>query len=337
MTTRIIPPGKLPSAFLQRLLAVEGESPPEVKLGPALGEDACALDVGGPATLVVATDPITFAGASPGLSAVAVNANDVAATGARPRWLLATVLVPPGSTEDQVTGLFGEIRQALAGVGAVLVGGHTEITDAVRRPVVVGQMLGLAHRVVRSGGLRAGDVVLQIGPAPVEGAAALAGEAERGQGPVDRELLRAAAGALDDPGISVVAPALLAAELGAMAMHDPTEGGLAGALWEMASAAGLALRVDRSAVLWFPPGVEVCRVLGADPWATLASGALLAGFAPRAVDFAVQRLREAGHVVAAIAHAEPGTGVRDEEGAAIPWPDRDEVARLGHLSTDVPT
>jgi hydrogenase maturation factor len=328
MTPRVIPPGKLPSALLLRLLAAEGEPPPEVRLGPAIGEDACALDVGGPSTLVVATDPITFTGAPAGRSAVAVNANDVAATGARPRWFLATLLLPPGSTEDQVAGLFGEIREALSGIGAVIVGGHTEITDAVRRPVVVGQMLGLAHRVVRSGGLRAGDVVLQIGPAPVEGAAVLAGEIERWRRTLDTDLLRAAAGAIDDPGISVVAPALLGAELGAMAMHDPTEGGLAAALWEMSSAAGLSLRVDRSAVLWFAPGVEVCRVLGADPWATLASGALLAGFAPRAVDFAIGRLREAGHLVAAIAHAEPGTGVRDEEGADIPWPERDEVARL---------
>jgi hydrogenase expression/formation protein HypE len=126
----------------------------------------------------------------------------------------------------------------------------------------------------------------------------------------------------------VVAPALLAAELGATAMHDPTEGGLASALWEMASASRLALRVDRTGVLWFEPGVEVCRVLGADPWATLASGALLAGFPPEAAGIAIQRLREAGHAAAAIAFAEPGSGVQDEEGTQIPWPERDEVARL---------
>lgn len=328
MTARAIPPGKLPTELLLRLLAGEGELPPEVQLGPAIGEDACALDVGGPSTLVVATDPITFAVASAGRSVVAVNANDVAVTGARPRWFLATLLLPRDSTADQAEALFREIRDALAGVGAVLVGGHTEVTDAVRRPVIVGQMLGLAPRVVRTGGLRAGDVVLQIGPAPVEGAAILAGAAERQAPGLPPDLLRAAAAAVDDPGISVVAPALLAAELGAMAVHDPTEGGLAAALWEMASAAGLALRVDRQAVIWFRPGIEVCRVLGADPWATVASGALLAGFARRAVDFAIRRLREAGHQCSPIAVAEPGSGVHDEQGATIPWPERDEVARL---------
>ena len=328
MRPRVIPPGKVPSDVLQRLLSGDERAVPEVRLGPAIGEDACAIDVGAPSTLVVATDPITFGGAAPGRSAVLVNANDVAVTGARPRWFLATALLPPGSTEDDVEELFAELRRALGLVGAVLVGGHTEITDAVNRPVVAGQMLGLASHVIPTGGLRAGDVLLQIGPAPVEGAAVLAGAVrERGQ-TVPPDVLRAAAGAIDDPGISVVAPALLASELGAMAMHDPTEGGLASALWEMASAAHLGLRVDRSAVLWFSPGVEVCRVLSADPWATLASGALLAGFARGAVEFAISRLNESGHACSRIAVAEPGEGVYDERGVAIPWPERDEVARL---------
>ncbi len=328
MTARVIPPGKLPAELLGRLLTGDGTEVPELRLGPAIGEDACALDVGAPSTLVVATDPITFGGVASGRSAVLVNANDVAVTGARPRWFLATVLLPPGSTEDEVKALFAELRQELGRVGAVLVGGHTEVTDAVRRAVVVGQMLGLANQVIPTAGLRVGDVVLQIGPAPVEGAAVLAGAAgERGR-EVAPDLLRAAAAAIDNPGIGVVAQALLAAELGAMAMHDPTEGGLAAALWELARASGLALRVDRSAALWFAPGVAVCRALGADPWATLASGALLAGFARGAADFAIRRLRDAGYPVAAIAVAQPGSGVWDEAGHAIPWPERDEVARL---------
>lgn len=328
MTARVIPPGKLPAALLGRLLREGARETPEMSLGPAVGEDACALDVGAPSMLVVATDPITFAGASISRSAVIVNANDVAVTGARPRWFLGTLLLPPGSTVELTEGLFGEMHRALDAVGAVAVGGHTEVTDAVRRPVVVGQMLGLAPRVVPTGGLRPGQVVLQIGPAPVEGAAVLAGALGDRLAGAPAEVLRAAAGALDDPGISVVAPALLAAELGATALHDPTEGGLAGALNEMAEAAGVALRVDRSAVLWFPPGLELCRTLGADPWATLASGALLAGFEAESAQTATHHLRAAGHPTTPIAVAHPGTGVHDLQGTAIPTPARDEVARL---------
>lgn len=315
VTARVIPPGKLPTPLLARLLAQVGGQASGVRLGPAVGEDACALDVGAASSLVVATDPITFAGASPSRSAVLVNANDVAATGARPRWFLATLLLPPESREGEVERLFAEMQAALETVGAVAVGGHTEVTDAVRRPVVVGQMLGLAERVVPTGGLRPGDVLLQVGPAPVEGAAILASRLPGGAAP-------------EDPEISVVEPALLAAELGAVAMHDPTEGGLAGALGEMALASGTALRVDRAAVLWSAPGLEICRALGADPWATLASGTLLAGFPPDQADQAAAHLRAAGHQVAPIAVAQPGTGVHDHQGVPIPWPARDEVARL---------
>jgi hydrogenase expression/formation protein HypE len=111
-------------------------------------------------------------------------------------------------------------------------------------------------------------------------------------------------------------------------MHDATEGGLASGLHELAAAAGVGLQVDRSAVLWFEPGVEVCKALGADPWAVLASGALLATFAALDAAAAVDELARRGHAVAAVGTVEVGHGVRDLEGRPVPWPDRDEVARL---------
>jgi hydrogenase expression/formation protein HypE len=211
-------------------------------------------------------------------------------------------------------------------VGATLVGGHTEITDAVTGPVVVGQMLGVAEggRVVRSGGVRAGDVVVQVGPAPVEGASVLAAAGLD----VPAPLLEAARAAHVSPGIAVVEPALLAARLGATALHDPTEGGLASGLHELARASGVRLRVEREAVLWFEPGLAVCRAAGADPWATLASGTLLAAFAGDDAEAAVAGLAAAGFAAAELGRAEPGAGVVDAGGVAIAWPERDEVARL---------
>src|SRR5262249_21265007 len=157
------------------LLADIGDAPPEVRLGPAVGEDACVIEVPEGA-LVVTSDPITLTGARVGRYAVVVNANDVAVTGARPRWFLATLLLPVGSTDNDVGELFRDIQEALDALGATLVGGHTEITAAVRQPVVVGQMLGVAarDRVITTGGARPGDVVVQIGAVPVEGAAVLA-------------------------------------------------------------------------------------------------------------------------------------------------------------------
>jgi len=319
--------GKLPAALLAELLRrASAGGVPELRIGPRVGEDACAIDV--PAgTLVVATDPITLAGSGGGAHAVLVNANDVAVMGVRPRWFLAVVLVPRGERPDALRELFDDMRRALDRVGAVLVGGHTEVTDAVRQPLVVGQMLGIAETgaVIATGGARAGDVVLQVGPAPVEGAAVLAAECPDALAPALRR--RALAG-MHDPGISVVDAALRATELGATSLHDPTEGGLATGLHELAEAAGVALVVDETAVAWFEPGVAVCAALGADPWCTLASGALLACFPPDLADAALRELSRGGAPAARIGRAEPGAGVVTSAGTPLPRRERDEVVRV---------
>lgn len=329
MSTGALPEGKVPVELLARALGRMPPLPQEVRLGPAVGEDAAAIDVPG-GTLVVATDPITLTSGDLGRFSVLVNANDVAVTGARPRWFLAVALLPPGSTEVDVEALFAGLGEATAAAGVALVGGHTEVTPAVTQPVVVGQMLGLAEggRVLATGGLRPGDVIVQVGPAPVEGAAVLAREAAGRLAPLDAAVVEAAARAVDEPGISVVEPAILAAELGATSLHDPTEGGLAAGLHEMARASRLGIRLDRAAVLWFEPGLAVCGALGADPWGTLASGTLLAGFPPEQAERAVGALASAGFRAAAIGLAVEGEGVTDEAGDPFPWPERDEVARV---------
>lgn len=327
--TRRLPAGKIPPELLAELVGELGAAPPDVLLGPAPGEDACALAVGGGA-LVVSTDPVTLTGSDAGRIAVMVNANDVAVTGVRPRWFLATVLLPLGTTDDDVRGLLHAVVAALAEVGAVLVGGHTEVTAVVSRPVVVGQMSGYAAdgRLVRTGGGRAGDVLVQIGPAPVEGAAVIAAGGHGRLAALAPGMLERAARAVLDPGICVVEPALAAAGLGATALHDPTEGGIAGGLHEVAAAAGLAAEVDRRRILWFEPGVAACRAVGADPLATLASGCVLAAFPPQAAASAVEALAGRGFAAAAIGRLAAGAGVIDERGAPLPLPARDEVARL---------
>jgi hydrogenase maturation factor len=277
---------------------------------------------------VAAADPITLTSEDAGRLAVLVNANDVAVCGARPRWFLAVVLLPPGSTEALVEGIFRSLRLALEEVGAYLVGGHTEVTPAVTRPVVIGQMIGLAENgIVKTGGAEPGDAVVQVKPAPIEGAAVLAGEADR-LGTVDPTLVDAARAALERPGIAVVEPAILAAELGATALHDPTEGGLAAGLHEMALAGGRRIVVHRASILWYAPGIAVCEALGADPWSTLASGTLLATFPTSAVEHALSSLRAAGYDAALLGHVEDGSGVADERGRPIHNASRDEVARL---------
>ena len=337
MTKRPLPTGKLPAALLGELLASGPPLPDEVRLGPRVGEDACAIRVES-GVLVVATDPITLTGGGVGGHAVVINANDVAVLGVRPRWFLACVLMPPSATEADIRVLFEETRTALESVGAALVGGHTEVTDAVNRPVVVGQMLGLREdgRFVPTRGIGETDAVLQVGPAPVEGAAVLAREADCDVPP---DTLTRARDALRDPGISIVKAALRAAELGATALHDPTEGGLSAGLHELADASGVALRVDADAVLWFPCGLAVCAALGADPLtqfqskslferAKLASGTLLAAFPGSSAEDVRAVLAGEGFPVATIARAERGNGVRLADGSPLRRYERDEVSRV---------
>jgi hydrogenase expression/formation protein HypE len=242
--------GKIPLALLARLLAELPGPPPEVRLGAQIGEDACAIEIPS-GLLVVSADPITLTSEDIGRLSVTVNANDVAVSGARLRWFLAVVLVPPATSGRVIRDLLADVGRALSDLGAYLVGGHTEVTAAVNRPIVVGQMLGLAETgtVVTSGGFGPGDVVLQVRVAPIEGAAVLAREAADRLHGLDPIVLEAARAALDRPGISVVEPALLAAELEVKALHDPTEGGLAAGLHEMAYAAGVRIRIEREAVL----------------------------------------------------------------------------------------
>jgi len=321
--------GKLAPALLRELLAAGPPLPSEVLLGPALGEDACAIEL--PAgVLIAATDPITLTGADVGAHSVVVNANDVAVMGVRPRWFLAAVLLPVGSDESSVRALFAGLRRGLAQQGVALVGGHTEVTEAVSQPVVVGQMLGHTPtgRFLRTGGLSPGDAVLQVGPAPVEGAAVLAAEAGDRLRSLAPPIRQRALDATRTPGISVVEPALLATELGACALHDPTEGGLSAGLHELAEASGVGLVVDPEAVIWFEPGIAVCRALGADPWGTLASGALLAGFPSAREAAALEALRGAGFEACRVARAVEAPGVRSEDGRPVDLFERDEVARV---------
>lgn len=327
-------PGKLPSELLDELLAEfvsNGDASNDfeaVRIGPAIGEDACAIDVDR-GTLVAATDPITLVGSQVGSFAVTINANDVAVMGVQPRWFMAAVLLPLGTTESEVRALFASIREALRETGATLVGGHTEVTPVVSQPVVVGQMMGLStdRNIVPTSGARAGDAIVQVGPAPIEAAVVLL-EPALGIASIPEQISARARSALIEPGISVVRPALLAAESGATAMHDPTEGGLSTGLYELARASGISLEIDDRSVLWFEPGVALCHALGADPWGALASGTLLAAFGPNQLDAALTTLAEAGFEAAQIGIAGPGAGVRDQRGDALVAFERDEVARV---------
>jgi hydrogenase maturation factor len=331
-----LPVGKLPADRLAALLAraAPAAPDPDLLLGPRPGEDAAAVRLGDRA-LVLAADPVTFATADIGWHAVHVNANDVATRGAEPRWFLATVLLPEGGAPDLPAAIVDQLVAACAEVGATLVGGHTEVTAGLPRPIVAGAMVGevAADRLLTTGGARPGDALLLTGGLAIEGTALLAAEFA---GAVTAAFGAAFAGRcrgfLRAPGLSVVPAARVAAAGGARALHDPTEGGLATALHELADAAGCGLLIDGDAIPVYPETRRLCAHFGLDPLGLLASGALLIATDPARAPAIRADLAAAGIAAAAIGEVRPAAeGRRLRRGgrlAELPRFDRDEVARL---------
>jgi len=329
-------PGKLPLQLLRSILAKVPMEDERVLVSGGVGEDAAAVSFGN-CLLVAKTDPITFATDHIGWYAVNVNANDVAASGARPAWFLASVLLPTTWNECEAERLFDQLIAACRELGVTLVGGHTEVTYDLSRPIVVGCMLGEAgpQGIVRTAGAKPGDDIVLTKGIAIEGTALLAREAgqqltKRG---VDAALIARAKDLLFSPGISVVREAQVACQSTSLhSMHDPTEGGLATALLEVGVAADVGMRVDREAIPVLPETEAICKALGLDPLGLLASGALLITLAPAGTPALLSALRQAGIAawrIGVVTEAAAGFKVHTPTGLQdLPQFARDEVARF---------
>jgi hydrogenase maturation factor len=348
-----LPVGKLPVELLARLLERAPVNDPRLLLGPGIGIDCAVLDFG-EQLLALKSDPITFATDEIGWYAVQVNANDIATTGATPRWLLTTLLLPEGHTSaEMVENISEQLRTACQEIGVAIIGGHTEITYGLERPILVGTMIGEVSRdqLVTPQGAQPGDRLLLTKGVPIEATAILAREfserltgatpavknsgARAGEVPLTQAELQQARGFLHAPGISVLRDAQIARRAGQVhAMHDPTEGGLCAALWELATACGHSLLVEPASVPVPPLSARICRILGLNPLAAIASGALLLA-APAAETRTIQSALESEGIpcaeIGAVLEAPPGGSVYypSEDGLRpLPMPERDEIARL---------
>jgi hydrogenase maturation factor len=331
------PAGKLPPRILQALLATcQVPKRSRVVLGPRFGEDAAVIDLGAN-YLVAKTDPITFTSERIGWYAVNINANDVATLGARPLWFLATLLLPEkGASLPMVRRIFRDTLRACKELGVTLCGGHTEITRGLDRPIVVGQMLGevAKSKLVRKESQRPGDLVLLTRGIAIEGTAILANEERLTLArKLPRKTLRRARGLLFRPGISVVQDAVLAQRHGEVhAMHDPTEGGLASGLYELAKAGGVGLRIWKDKVPILEETRSFSEILGFDPFALIASGALLVVASANSTPNLLRAYLRHGVRAAVIGEVrEKGEGIEVvQKGRQSPLrvPARDEIARL---------
>lgn len=349
--------GKLAPALLARLLEGRPRAEGEV-VGPGIGLDGAVLRLefptpgvapegggSGPSAgaptraagrfLVAASDPITFTAEEIGWYAVHVNANDVACMGARPRWFLATVLLPEGAEESRARAIFEEIGRACAQVGAGLVGGHTEVTPRLERPVVAGTMLGVTDRWISSSGARPGDALLLTKGAGIEGTAILAGSlADELRPRVGEDVLERGRRFLDDPGLSVVPDARIVLAAGRpRALHDPTEGGVAGGVYELCEASGTGARLDRGSIRVHDETRSICDALELDPLGLIGSGALLIAASESDERPIARALADEGITaerIGTVVEESEGVTLREPDGSVVPLPrfDADEITRV---------
>lgn len=333
---RPLPVGKLPNEMLAAVLEALPPATSDLLIGPAVGEDFAAVcGPGDERVIVLKADPVTFTESDAARLVVTVNANDVATSGARPRWFLATVLCPVGANFERLAGFLSELIAELDKVGMALCGGHTEITDAVTRIVVSGCAIGTVSpsRLVRKSAIAPGDSIVMTKAVPIEGASIAArafGELLAARGVSEAEVERCAALG-DSPGVGVVEEALVAAGFPSVsALHDVTEGGIATALQELSTRCGLGFRVDPDRILVHPDAVPILEALGISPLGTIGSGCLLVVVRPEGVRPLIDALARESITAAEIGSVLDATpGVTTPEGSPG-WPhfERDELARI---------
>jgi hydrogenase expression/formation protein HypE len=324
-------PGKVsPDDLLAHVFERTGaaETDETIVQGPADGEDAAAIDwPDGEGTLVVSSDPISLAAAEVGTLGIYVATNDVAVSGADPRWLTVVVLLPLGADESALEEISHDLDDAARAVGASIVGGHSEYVDQLERPLLSLTAMGTTDRFVPTAGAEPGDRVLLTKAAGIEGTAILAADFGDELG-VDSETRERAEGFLEE--ISVVPDARIVREY-ATAMHDPTEGGVASGLLEVARASNVRLEVDRDAVPIREETAALCEAAGVDPLRIFGSGALVATVPADALADCLEGLADAGVEAAEIGAVQGLEGGEPElvlDGDSITEPIEDDLYPL---------
>ncbi len=323
-------PGKLPYKYLNELVFKRlGIRDERVLVGPSIGEDAAIIDFKD-RVLVVATDPITATTKEIGWLSVHINANDVASCGVKPSWFLCVVLLPEGCDEGFVRDILEQVDRACKELNVALIGGHTEISAGLKRPIITGFMVGEApkDRYVSTSGARPGDSIILTKGAGIEGTAVLASELEEDLTEVlGKELVEKAKAMMYE--ISVVKEAMVLMESCEVhSLHDPTEGGISSGLWEMAFASKVSIEVDLDLIPIRDETRRICSHLGLNPLNILSSGSLLAAVREDEAEKAVQALKKEGIRSEIIGRVKEGSGVwiiKDGKREALKPPLRDEV------------
>jgi hydrogenase expression/formation protein HypE len=336
MDNSILPLGKLPPSITESLLKKAPVLDPRVLLGPGVGLDCAIVDMGD-TCLVMKSDPITFATEDIGWYAVQICSNDIATTGAQPRWFLSTLLLPEGkTTSDMVEKIGNQVFRACKEKNISVIGGHTEITYGLDRPILMGTMIGEVTKdmLITPKGAKPGNKLLITKGIPIEGTAIIAKEfPAKVKTLLGEKAQQQAADFIHSPGISVLKDAQIAIQAGKVtAMHDPTEGGLAAALWEMATACENTLVIKQDQIGMPELSKKICETFDIDPLATIASGALLMAVEAADSDAIQAALHKENIACMEIGYIEAGNPeVFSQTNAgreSLTWPQRDEITLL---------
>ena len=269
--------GKVPEAVLKRsVLKQIRTNRPEVLLCASVGEDCAAVALQEDEMFVLSTDPITGTVKDIGNLAIQITLNDLASAGAEPIGVMLTFLLPEKLSEAKLRGMMEQAEAAAHAANVQIMGGHTEVTRVVNQPVisVVGVGKAKKGRLISTAGARPGMDVIVTKWVGLEGTSIIAKEKEE-------ELLKRYPQALVDTAkgfdayLSVLPEAAVAVESGVSAMHDVTEGGIFGALWEMAESAGVGLEIDLKKIPIRQETVEVCEFFDINPYELISSGSML--------------------------------------------------------------
>lgn len=289
-----LPVGKVPSKTLEKVVFAHlGARRSEVAVGPAAGVDGAIIDVGNK-SLITSIDPITGALERIGWLAVNINANDVATFGVQPAYFSSCILLPENSREKVVETICRQIDLGARKIGLAVIGGHSEITPSLPFPIVVGCCMGVSEkgRYVTSQRAVAGNRLILTKSAGIEGTTILSSDRfSQLSKSIRKETLERAQGL--SKCISIVKEAILAYNTGHVtAMHDPTEGGVAGGIHELCDASNLGFKVLEEKISVSEETLQICNFFGIDPLQLVASGSLLISVEDRCADEVVDVLKK---------------------------------------------
>ena len=323
--------GKVPENVLKRSIIKQIKTKrSEILVGAGVGEDCAVIELGPDEVFVTSTDPITGTTHDIGALSINVTANDIASSGAEVIGVMLSVLLPEGTCEEELKDMMQQVEAACAKLNIQTVGGHTEITKAVNQPIITVTGFGKVNksRIITTSGAKVGDDVVVTKWIALEGTSIIAKEKE--------EMLkeRFAPSFIDSAKsfsnyLSVIPEAAVAARLGATAMHDVTEGGIFGALWEVGQASKVGLSIDFKSIPIKQETIEICEVFGLNPYELISSGSMLITI-PNGYDL-VRELKNSGISAAVIGKVTEGNDrvlINEDEKRFLEPPKSDELYKI---------